>query len=411
MSLKVPNEWEVVSIKSVTDYVDYRGKTPKKVEYGTFLVTAKNIKEGYIDYELSKEYIPTDEYNEVMRRGRPKIGDVLITTEAPCGNVAQIDNENVALAQRIIKYRAKRNFLDNTFLKYYFLSEKFQNILLVNSTGGTVKGIKGSRLHQLPIILPPVPEQEKIAQILSKWDEGIELCEKLIEKKELLKKGLMQKLLTGKTRFKEFGEPSKNGELPKGWEVKKLQDIAFTNKTTLSDNTDESYCFSYIDLSSVDKGIINYPKSKITFKDSPSRARRVVKKYDVLMSTVRPYLLAFAKIDSDIEDTICSTGFAVLSPFINSDYSYIYHLLFTNSLINQVNKLLAGSNYPAINSSEVKNLGIIYPKNVHERIIIASVLSLADKEIELLKKKRDQLKLQKKSLMQKLLTGQVRVKV
>lgn len=89
----------------VCDYVDYRGKTPKKVESGIFLVTAKNIRKGYIDYESSKEYIASDDFDNVMRRGTAKIGDILITTEAPCGNVALVDKEDIALAQRVIKYR------------------------------------------------------------------------------------------------------------------------------------------------------------------------------------------------------------------------------------------------------------------------------------------------------------------
>lgn len=78
-------------------------------------MTAKNIKDGYIDYEASKEYISPADYDEVMHRGKPEIGDVLITTEAPCGNVAQVDNQNIALAQRVIKYRGHSD-IDNTFL-------------------------------------------------------------------------------------------------------------------------------------------------------------------------------------------------------------------------------------------------------------------------------------------------------
>lgn len=122
-------DWEEKKLGKVCDYVDYRGKTPTKTSSGIFLVTAKNIKDGYIDYNVSKEYISPDDYDEVMHRGKPKIGDVLITTEAPCGNVAQVDNENIALAQRVIKYRGHSN-IDNTFLKYVLLSLAFQKNLI-----------------------------------------------------------------------------------------------------------------------------------------------------------------------------------------------------------------------------------------------------------------------------------------
>lgn len=195
-----PEDWEVEKIISIADYADYRGKTPKKTKSGIFLVTAKNIKQGYIDYSLSQEFIDPKDYDIVMKRGLPQIGDVLITTEAPCGNVAQIDKENIALAQRVIKYRGKVGKLYNTYLKYYFLSESFQNILDDNSTGGTVRGIKGSRLHQLPIPLPPLPEQKRIAEVLSAADNEINLHKEEIEKIKLQKRGLMQKLLTGKVR-------------------------------------------------------------------------------------------------------------------------------------------------------------------------------------------------------------------
>ena len=142
-------EWK--TLKETCDIVDYRGKTPQKVDKGIFLVTAKNIKKGYIDYETSKEYVAKEDYVEVMHRGIPEIGDVIFTTEAPCGNVAQIDNRNVALAQRVIKYRPKNNKLNSTFLKYYLLSKNFQSVLHTKTTGGTVEGIKGSVLHQLHI--------------------------------------------------------------------------------------------------------------------------------------------------------------------------------------------------------------------------------------------------------------------
>lgn len=154
----------------VCDYVDYRGKTPKKKEEGIFLVTAKNIRKGFIDYEASKEYISEDDYDEVMRRGKPQIGDVVITTEAPCGYVAQIDRENIALAQRVIKYRSKTNQLNNSFLKYVLLGREFQEKLDRAATGSTVKGIKGSRLHQLTIPIPPLPVQERIVSILDRFD-------------------------------------------------------------------------------------------------------------------------------------------------------------------------------------------------------------------------------------------------
>ena len=188
-------EWVNKKIIEIADYVDYRGKTPKKVDSGILLVTAKNIRFGYIDYEVSREYISSDDFDEVMRRGHAKIGDVLITTEAPLGNVASVDREDIALAQRVIKYRGKEGVLDNAFLKQKFLSEDFQSLISSKATGGTVQGIKGSTLHNLEIKIPrDLKEQIKIANFLSAIDQKIEVVAQQIEQAKQWKKGLLQQM-------------------------------------------------------------------------------------------------------------------------------------------------------------------------------------------------------------------------
>ena len=192
--------WEQHKLIDVCDYVEYRKKTPTKTDSGNFLVTAKNIKDGYIDYETSQEYISEDDYEETMHRGKPEIGDVLITTEAPCVNVAQVNKENIALAQRIIKYRGHRNLIANTYLKYYLLSPEFQNILNAKSSGGTVKGIKGSILHQQIIKYPKYEEQVKIGQDLNAINNLITLHQRELEETKKYKKTLARLLLTGIVR-------------------------------------------------------------------------------------------------------------------------------------------------------------------------------------------------------------------
>ena len=188
------DDWEQRKLVEICDYVDYRGKTPPKVDNGIFLVTAKNVKDGYIDYESSKEFISEDDYEEVMHRGKPEIGDVLITTEAPCGNVAQVNACNIALAQRIIKYRGHKNVIDNTFLKHYMLAPFFQKVLLEKSSGGTVQGIKGSILHQQCVIYPVYGEQVKIGQYFDNLDTLITLHQRKLDKYKSIKQGLLEKL-------------------------------------------------------------------------------------------------------------------------------------------------------------------------------------------------------------------------
>lgn len=180
-------EWKALG--EVCDYVDYRGKTPKKTSNGIFLVTAKNIRMGYIDYQSSQEFISEDDYDLVMRRGLPEIGDVLITTEAPCGFVAQVDQKNIALAQRVIKYRSKDERFTNSFLKHYLMGGEFQKKLHRAATGATVKGIKGSKLHKLTIPIPSLAEQDRIVSMLDKFEAlTSSITEGLAREKELRQK-------------------------------------------------------------------------------------------------------------------------------------------------------------------------------------------------------------------------------
>lgn len=210
------DEWQSKKIIEIADYVDYRGKTPTKTNTGILLVTAKNIKFGYLDYETSQEFINEDDFDEVMRRGKVKIDDVLITTEAPLGNVALVDREDIALAQRVIKYCGKENISNNRFLLQKFLGEKFQEILTSKATGGTVQGIKGSVLHQIEISLPSLKEQTKIAEFLSAVDDKISQLSQQLELLNQYKKGVMQKIFSQEIRFNGFNDE---------WEGRKIGDF------------------------------------------------------------------------------------------------------------------------------------------------------------------------------------------
>ena len=135
-------EWPELTLEECLDaLIDYRGKTPTKTESGIPLVTAKVIKGGRI--ETPTEFIAPEEYDSWMRRGIPATGDVVLTTEAPLGEVAQLGSEKVALAQRVITLRGKKDFLDNTYLLYLFMTEEMQDQLKARATGTTVLGIKG----------------------------------------------------------------------------------------------------------------------------------------------------------------------------------------------------------------------------------------------------------------------------
>jgi len=173
-----PTEWQIMKLENCMEVIiDYRGKTPRKTSFGTPLITAKIVKGGRI--ETPDEFIDPSSYEEWMRRGFPKRGDVLITTEAPLGEVAQIDNPKVALAQRLIALRGKFDVLDNTFLKFLMQSNFVQTQLTSRSSGTTVTGIKQSELRKIDLPIPPLTEQKAIAHILGTLDDKIELNRKM----------------------------------------------------------------------------------------------------------------------------------------------------------------------------------------------------------------------------------------
>lgn len=168
------SSWKEVILQDVIDkFIDYRGKTPEKITSGIPLVTAKIVKNGTI--LEPNEFVSEETYKEFMTRGFPNINDVVLTTEAPLGEVALLKDDSVALAQRIILMRGKKDVLDNAYLKYFLQSEEGQYRLDSRASGTTVFGIKASVLKEMPILIPPLEEQKAIAQVLSSLDDKIDL--------------------------------------------------------------------------------------------------------------------------------------------------------------------------------------------------------------------------------------------
>lgn len=160
--------------------IDYRGKTPKKSDSGIPTLSAKSVKNNHIDYSLCY-YISPDEYKRFMVRGFPKIGDVLLTTEAPMGMVARLDRDNVGIAQRLLTLRGKKDVLDNEYLLYFLQSSIGQSLLKARETGTTVTGIKQAEFRKIQINIPEISVQKKIGGILRSLDQKIEINNKINE--------------------------------------------------------------------------------------------------------------------------------------------------------------------------------------------------------------------------------------
>ena len=173
--LNLPVNWGWIRLGNMAKFIDYRGKTPTKTDGGRRLITAKNIRKGYIDLE-PEEFISENDYIEWMTRGFPRKGDLLFTPEAPLGNAAIVNiNEDFALAQRAICFQW--HFVDvSSFMLIQIMASPFQKKLVENATGMTATGIKSSKLKEIPVAIPPLEEQCRIVQ---KVDELMALCERL----------------------------------------------------------------------------------------------------------------------------------------------------------------------------------------------------------------------------------------
>ncbi len=238
------DEWpELPLAECMAAIIDYRGKTPRKTTSGIPLVTAKIIKGGRI--EQPSEYINPADYDEWMRRGIPAAGDIVLTTEAPLGEVAQLDERKVALAQRVITLRGREGFMDNTFLKFLMQSSYVQEQLKGRSTGTTVHGIRQSELRKVLLLVPPIGEQRAIALILGTLDNKIELNRKMKQTLEAMARDIFKSWFVDfdpvrakaegrdpglspdlAALFPDSFEDSELGEIPKGWNTSSVYDLA-----------------------------------------------------------------------------------------------------------------------------------------------------------------------------------------
>jgi len=206
---ETPKYYNLLQLRRVINkFVDYRGKTPDKTDKGIPLITAKNIYNGKVSHESSPEFIAKKDYDSWMTRGMPEQGDVLITTEAPLGKTAQIKNEKIALAQRIILFKVDFNYITNDYLKYHFLSSFGQDELWIKATGSTALGIKASKLRGTRIFVPSLYSQDKITNYLDKKTHQINMIiqktKQSIEKYKEYKKSLIFEAVTGKIDLRDY---------------------------------------------------------------------------------------------------------------------------------------------------------------------------------------------------------------
>jgi len=225
--------------------IDYRGKTPPKSSSGIPALSAAHIKKGRVDLS-GITYVSEETYEEWTTRGLPQAGDVLITTEAPVGEVALLPSDQTyLLTRRIFSMGGTEGILNNRYLLYSLLSDQIQNQLKEKERGSTVPRILKPDIFDLEIPLPPIFEQEAIASILGALDEKIELNKNNCETLEEIAKTLFKSWFINfdPVRKKSEGnatelpdeiddllpdsfEQSELGEIPTGWSWRPLDKVA-----------------------------------------------------------------------------------------------------------------------------------------------------------------------------------------
>jgi type I restriction enzyme S subunit len=200
--MQAQDGWVNASVGQHIRFIDYRGRTPAKTTNGLRLITAKNVKMGYVQ-ETPEEFVAPESYDGWMTRGIPRRGDVLFTTEAPLANVAQLETDDkVVFAQRIIIMQPDESKLDSTFLKYLLLSQPVQKRIHGRGTGATVNGIKASLLKTIEISFPgSVRAQKEIVVRLDSLKIEAQQLEEIYRRKlaalEELKKSLLHQAFAG----------------------------------------------------------------------------------------------------------------------------------------------------------------------------------------------------------------------
>ena len=307
-----------------------------------------------------------------------------------------------------------------------FFHYLFRTPLCLSEFKKNSRGIMDMRLRlyfeelgNIYIPFPSYPEQQKIAQFLddktAKIDQAVDLAEKQIallkEHKQILIQNAVTRGLTPDVPLKDSGVEW-IGQVPGHWEVKKLKFVSKINQHTLPENTNGSLSIKYVDIGSVsfENGIEKV--ENFSFKNAPSRARRLANRGDIVVSTVRTYLKAITMVKEEHQDCIFSTGFAVITSNECLEDNFFELYAKSDAFTEQVSVFSKGMSYPAINSTDLSNLWITVPP-ISEQQKIADYLetqvSKINQAIALKKAHIEKLKEYKSVLINDVVTGKVRV--
>jgi type I restriction enzyme S subunit len=414
---QLPEGWSLESFSNVVEINSNTLSANTPDDYSFYYLSLSDVNSGVINHPVEKI-----SFKSAPERARRivKQGDILLSTVRPnlqgFGYV-DFNGDDYVCSTGFAVLRPKKNVVGQylyQFLYSYQVTQYFYSCVV----GSNYPAINNRDIERISLPLPPIDEQKKLSQIFSTWDRAIERVQRLIEAKQRLKKGLMQGLLSGRLRFPEFGKPVySEGDIPSGWKETKLinvADIIVSNvdKLTNENEPDVLLC-NYMDVYSNE-----YITNKIEFMRATASQPEISKyrliRGDVLLtkdSETSEDIASTAVLMEDVENLLCGYHLAILRPdkdMVNPIF-LSKHLSFGKTHKHFITHANGVTRY-GLSLSSIINTPICLPC-LEEQRKIADLIMKIDREITTYFQMLEMYTRQKKGLMQKLLTGEIRVNV
>jgi len=383
---------------------------------GSKFVRMTNLRRDGIHLKLDDlRYVNVQSDSSDGKRTSLQHGDILISITAELGKIGWIPKGfgEAYINQHTALVRLKRSKVNSMYVAYLLSSKAMNNTINRLNDSGAKAGLNLPTIRNIPINMPPLAEQNKIANIISTWDKVIETTEKLIANSQQQKKALMQQMLTGKKRFPKFN---------KKWKLIRLSDVAkkdrysFTGGPFGSDLKSSDYTTSgvrIIQLQNIGDGEFynDYQIYTSTEKADQLSSCNIFPGELILSKMGDP--VARAAIIPDFEDRYLMASDGIRLEVDNKSYSTVFILELINHIAfrRKAISISTGSTRKRIGLSELRSIKIVVPSEIEEQQKIAKVILATNGNIENLKKKLECLIQEKKALMQQLLTGKRRVKI
>ncbi|WP_296211252.1 restriction endonuclease subunit S [Psychrobacter sp. UBA3480] len=419
-----PSDWLVKTADELTSKIT-KGTTPPKTEIVSdskipFLRVNNLGFNGELDTSSDMIFVTQEAHNGSLARSIAYPGDILMNIVGPpLGKIAMLgrDFDEYNMNQAIVIYRTVSSKVNKNYFLNFLSSDLAQQWLQSRSkkTSGQ-QNLTIQLCKELPVPTPPLPEQQKIAKILSTWDKAISTTERLIDNSTQQKKALMQQLLTGKKRLLDESGERFEGE----WEERTLIDAGMTvtdgDRGKEYPNSSEFYDkgdYLFLSAKNVTKKGFLFEETQFISKEKYEKlGKGIVNRGDVVLTT-RGTVGQTAYYDDSVQYDFLRVNSGMVTLGCNNselESNFFYALTNSSLFTRQVDSLTFGSAQPQLTIKIIKSLKVPIP-SIPEQQKIATVLTNADKEIELLEQQLADLQQEKKALMQVLLTGKKRVVV